>query len=227
MLKGHLAKMTVLAAGIGLALGVQAQQVPDRSQSTERQQQQDRAQSEAREVQRDVERGVQSGAQRDSRQTVGDRQSSDNPFDKLAEEHSNLSDFAEAIETAGLADSLSDGTSYTIFAPTNEAFSKERKDIDELSKRENRDELVSLLRAHIVADDLDLGSARELTAAQTIDGGEVELEQDRNGTLMVGNARLADTRGIQMGNIRVFPIDEVLEPNRRGSSPQASNRNDR
>ena len=148
-------------------------------------------------------------------------------FDKLAEQHSNLTEFANAVKAAGLDDSLADGTEYTIFAPTNQAFdAKQGTSIDELMKPENHDDLVKLLRAHIVADDLDLATARELPAAKTIDGGQVDL-RTQNGMLMVGDARLAEKNGIEMGNIRIFPIDGVLaKSSSGGSSPQASNRNE-
>ena len=115
-------KLGIIAASVSLALGAQAQQAEkdqQRSQSAQQQQQQ------GSQAQRS-----QSGQ---SQQQV--RQSSESmTFDKLAEQHSNLTEFANAVKAAGLDDSLADGTEYTIFAPTNQAFdAKQGTSIDELA----------------------------------------------------------------------------------------------
>src|SRR5690606_39593512 len=65
--------------------------------------------------------------------------------------------------------------SYTVFAPTNDAWEQmSGLSKDELMQPENREQLISLLRAHIVADDVDEQMARSLQQAQTIDGGRSE-----------------------------------------------------
>jgi uncharacterized surface protein with fasciclin (FAS1) repeats len=142
-------------------------------------------------------------------------------FDRIAQQDSSLSDFSQAIKAAGMEDSLTDGRSYTIFAPTNTALdSKSGMPLAELMRPEHRTELVSLLRAHIVADDVSPEEARTLPAAKTIDGGTVDLKNE-NGTLMIGDARLAEPNPIHMGNLRVYPIDRVLAAN---SQPQLPSR---
>jgi uncharacterized surface protein with fasciclin (FAS1) repeats len=139
-------------------------------------------------------------------------------LDQLSAEHANLSTFVKAVKAAGLADALTEGTAYTVFAPTDEAWeSKDGKNVDELMQSENREELVDLLRAHIVADDVDMELAAAIDTAQTIDGGTVDI-QSENGELMVGDAKAADTSGIEIDNLRIYPIDGVLANN----APQTS-----
>jgi len=141
-------------------------------------------------------------------------------FDRIAQQDSDLSEFSQAIKTAGMEDALTDGRDYTIFAPTNAALdSKNGRSMDELMKPENRAELVSLLRAHIVADAVTPEAVRRLPAAETIDGRSVPLK-NQNGTLMVGDAKLVDTTPIQMGNLRVYPIDRVLTASSQAQIPR-------
>lgn len=139
-----------------------------------------------------------------------DSQASDRePFSSLTEQQPELSKFVEAVEAAGLTESLSDGTEFTIFAPTNDALASE--DIDSLLEQEDRQELVALLRAHIVADDVSREMAGRIGAAKTIDGGTVDLSVDGE-KLMIGDAEAMDAE-IEIGNIRVYAVDSVLPSN--------------
>jgi uncharacterized surface protein with fasciclin (FAS1) repeats len=149
-------------------------------------------------------------------------------FDQLSAEHENLGTFVKAVKAAGLADALTGGTQYTVFAPTDEAWeSKDGKDVDELMQPENREELLGLLRAHIVADDVDMELAGTIDEAQTIDGGTVDI-QSENGELMVGDAKAVDTAGIEMDNLRIYAIDGVLASNapQTGAFGEASRESD-
>jgi uncharacterized surface protein with fasciclin (FAS1) repeats len=138
-------------------------------------------------------------------------------FDKLSADHEDLATFSKAVKSAGLADSLTAGTQYTVFAPTDEAWEKSGKNADELMQPQNREELVSLLRAHIVADDVDQQLASTIGKAKTIDGGEVDIQAE-NGELTVGSAKAVDAEGIEMDNLRIYPIDGVLAANASASS---------
>jgi uncharacterized surface protein with fasciclin (FAS1) repeats len=135
-------------------------------------------------------------------------------LDKLSEQHSNLSTFVKAVQKAGMEDSLTSGRNYTVFAPNDSAFqAMTGKSTDELMKPENREELISLLRAHIVADDVTPDKVKQLGAAETIDGGTVNIDE-RNGNVMVGDAKVTDDQGIQVtDNLRIYPIDHVLAAN--------------
>jgi hypothetical protein len=76
---------------------------------------------------------------------------------------------------------------------------------------------VSLLRAHIVADDVDQELASRIAKAKTIDGGEVDIQAE-NGELMVGDAKAVDAEGIEMDSLRIYPIDGVLAANASASN---------
>lgn len=141
-----------------------------------------------------------SSAQSDSAQAV----------QALVEQESSLETFSKALQESGIADGLAKGQKYTVFAPTNEAFESSDRSAEELLKPENRTELVELLRAHIVADDVDMDMARQISEARTIDGGTVKLSMEDD-TLQVGDASVVQS-SVQEGMLRVYPIDALLEP---------------
>lgn len=137
------------------------------------------------------------------------------PLAGLAEREPDLTTFLRAVEGAGLAGTLT-GSAYTAFAPTNDAFARAGMNVETLLKPENVGRLLKLLRAHVVADDIDVNMALSLGQARTIDGGNVDLymEGDR---LMVNDASVVRS-GIRRGSLRIYAIDRVLTP----PSPKAS-----
>ena len=193
--------LQIAAAAVALALGSSLAQAQQSQQSQQNQ---------------TPQRSTQS-AERPS--SDGQRQSE---LDSLAEQHRDLATFVEALETAGLVDSLTEGTPYTLFAPTDQAFDASDKDLEQLMRPENREDLIALLRAHIVADDVDPQTAERLEAARTIDGGTVELAS-QDGKLMIGDANVVQSN-IEHGNLRIYAIDEVLDAEIRTASADDEDR---
>ena len=61
-----------------------------------------------------------------------------------------------AVKAAGLVDTLSSKGPFTVFAPTNDAFSKlPAGTVDTLVKPENKDALVKILTYHVVPGKID------------------------------------------------------------------------
>jgi uncharacterized surface protein with fasciclin (FAS1) repeats len=205
--------LTLTAAAVAMTLGTAtlAQQQQNSGQSSQQQgaqQSQGGSEQQGQTGQR-TEHSAESGSQ--ERESASSQQrSGDGRLDRVVEMHAELGTFVEALEKAGLVEALAGDTKYTIFAPTNQAFESMQQDVAELLEPENRQQLVSLLRAHIVADDVDPERARQLTAAQTLDGGTVELSTESD-KLMVGGASVV-TPDIQVqdANLRIYSIDQVL-----------------
>ncbi len=207
-------RLSLVAAAVSLALGTAtalAQSEQDRdpleSQSQERAGAQDTPRQQGSES--DVQSQRQQSSSRDASRDagVGSQQ-----LDEFAREHEELSTFIEALKSTGLANSLTGGTNYTVFAPTNTAFeSMQGRSVEELTSDANREELISLLRAHIVADDVDEQMARRIQRADTVDGGSVALSTQGE-SLMVGDATVED-EPVEIGNLRVYRIDGVLSSN--------------
>lgn len=130
----------------------------------------------------------------------------------LVEREPDLSVFLRAVEDLGLAATLT-GSPYTAFAPTDDAFARAGTSIDTLLRPEHAGRLLGVLRAHIVADDIDIAMALGLGQARTLDGGSMDIymEGDR---LMVGDAFVLRS-GIRQGGLRIYTIDRVLTPPER------------
>lgn len=214
-------RLELVAAAVSLALGsatALAQPEQDRDAREPQTQAPAGSQDEPRQQQPGSDDSPQQSQRQpgSSRDTEADSQqqtaSGSESIDELAREHDELSTFVEALKSTGLANSLTGGTSYTVFAPTNDAFeSMQGRSLDELTSEEDRQELISLLRAHIVADDVDEEMARRIQSADTVDGGSVELSTQGD-SLMVGDA-MAEDEPIELGNLRVYRIDGVLSSN--------------
>jgi uncharacterized surface protein with fasciclin (FAS1) repeats len=194
-----------------------SQQPRPSSQQPSSQQQRSGEPAQVPPASRESSRSEQSSSSRAQSDQLGAQSQGAEAFDKLSAEHADLATFSKAVKTAGLADALTGSTEYTVFAPTDEAWEKSGKNADELMEPANREELVSLLRAHIVADDVDQQMASTISKAKTIDGGEVDI-QSENGELMVGDAKAVDAESIEMDNLRIYPIDGVLAANVSASS---------
>jgi uncharacterized surface protein with fasciclin (FAS1) repeats len=162
--------------------------------------------------------GSQQGGAQQGQSASNQRQQGDSQLDRAVQMHSEIGTFVEALETAGLVEELAGNTQYTIFAPTNEAFESMQQDVAELLKPENRDDLVTLLRNHIVADDVDPQMARQLQAAQTLDGDTIEISTEGD-KLKIGEASVVTPNiEVQGGNLRIYTIDKVLGDGRQLAS---------
>lgn len=133
-------------------------------------------------------------------------------WEGLIDGHPNLRTFVEALRLTGLDATLTNGTEYTVFAPTDDAFDEHDRD---LLDEDNRERLIDALRAHIVADDLDEERLRSLDQALTVDGGRLDVAIDDDeimvddAIVMVGNAHTIETDGGD-DSLRIYPIDRVL-----------------
>jgi uncharacterized surface protein with fasciclin (FAS1) repeats len=80
------------------------------------------------------------------------------------------------LESSGLAETLKSGGPYTLFAPTNDAFAALPKGkLEELQKPENKEELLKLLKHHVVPAkwaEADLAKQTEVTP---MEGGPLAI----------------------------------------------------
>lgn len=132
--------------------------------------------------------------------------------------------FLQALQSAGLADTLRGVGPYTVFAPTNTAFDAIPEDARQrLTAPEQRDSLITLLSYHIVPGTVtaeDLGRAIERgqggrAALATVTGDNLTLARD-GAAIVITDAGGAVARVVRPDQIHangvVHSIDAVLMP---------------
>jgi uncharacterized surface protein with fasciclin (FAS1) repeats len=126
-----------------------------------------------------------------------------------------------AVKAAGLVDTLSGPGPFTVFAPTNAAFSKlPAGTVDMLLKPENKDALVGVLTYHVVPGRY---SAKDLMAMAQKNGGKTMLKtvegeeltiQVKDGAIWVwdakGDAAKITIKNVMQSNGVIHVIDTVL-----------------
>jgi uncharacterized surface protein with fasciclin (FAS1) repeats len=137
-----------------------------------------------------------------------------------SKEHTTL---VKAIKAAGLVPTLKGKGPFTVFAPTNTAFTKlPAGTLDNLLKPENKSALAGILTYHVVAGNLNAkaisaaitkgdGKAVLTTVAggiltATVVKGKVVVTDEKGGQATVVTTDLAATNGV------IHVIDKVLLP---------------
>ncbi|MEM8488801.1 MAG: fasciclin domain-containing protein [Bacteroidota bacterium] len=122
-----------------------------------------------------------------------------------------------AVKTAGLADALSGAGPFTVFAPTDDAFAKlPAGTVEALLKPENRDQLVDILKYHVVEGRLYADDFFRRGRVNTLLDERVQVKYGDN-AFRVNNANVIST-DIEAGNGVIHVIDAVLLPNTGASA---------
>ena len=101
---------------------------------------------------------------------------------------------------------------FTVFAPTDEAFSKlPAGTVENLLKPENRDQLVAILTYHVVPGKVMAADVVNLSEAKTVNGSDIEI------SVVDGNVRINDATvvaaDVATSNGVIHVIDTVILPN--------------
>jgi uncharacterized surface protein with fasciclin (FAS1) repeats len=135
----------------------------------------------------------------------------------------NLTTLVAAVKAAGLVETLSGPGPFTVFAPTNDAFSRLAPGtVDMLLKPENKPSLTKVLTYHVVSGNV---SAAQLTQRITAGGGRASLTTvagemltatAENGTVAItdskGTKSYVETADVRQSNGVVHVINGVLIP---------------
>ena len=98
-----------------------------------------------------------------------------------------------AIEVAGLKQTLADGAPFTVFAPTDAAFSKlPEGNLEDLLKPEDKEKLASILTYHVVAGRVAAEQVTRLESAETVNGKHLPIVV-ADGGVKVGEANVLKT----------------------------------
>lgn len=114
-----------------------------------------------------------------------------------------------AIQAAGLVDTLKSPGSFTVFAPTDEAFGKlPAGTIDSLLK--DIPALKQILTYHVVSGRAIATDLIKLDCVTTVEGSKLKIDASE-GNLKVGNAKVI-TPDLEADNGVIHAIDTVLLP---------------
>lgn len=123
----------------------------------------------------------------------------------------NFETLVAAVKAAGLADVLSGEGPFTVFAPTDAAFAKlPEGTVESLLKPENRQQLIDILKYHVVSGRVYSDQALSAGEAETLLGREIHIATGEDGA-KVNDARLTAT-DIDAANGVIHVIDTVLLP---------------
>jgi len=127
----------------------------------------------------------------------------------------DLSTLVTAVQTAGLAETLSGEGPYTVFAPTNEAFAAIPADKLEAILAD-KELLTQILTYHVVSGEYPASAVAELpdvatgAAVPTVEGQDVTITADASG-VRVNEAKVVKA-DVEASNGVVHVIDAVLLP---------------
>ena len=118
---------------------------------------------------------------------------------------------ATALQAAGLVDTLKGKGPFTVFAPTDEAFSKlPAGTVDTLLKPENKEKLRAILLYHVVPGDVTAAQVVKLSSAKTANGQDLKIMVN-GGTVMVNDATVVKADVLASNGV-IHVIDTVLLP---------------
>jgi uncharacterized surface protein with fasciclin (FAS1) repeats len=126
-----------------------------------------------------------------------------------------------ALDKANLHSTLNEDMSYTVFAPTDEAF-KNLPDgkLDKLYEKENESELISVLSYHVVSGKHTTSDIEKKIkendgsyTLETLEGGRITLTLDDSEIVLTGvdggEARIVDS-DVEASNGLIHEIDHVV-----------------
>ncbi len=132
----------------------------------------------------------------------------DNDIIETARSAGSFKTLLTAIETAGLTDVLRGNGPFTVFAPTDEAFSKLPEGaLEKLIA--NPDKLKDILLYHVVSGKELAKDVVKLKNAKTLQGSKVDI--DTSSGVMIDNARVVKT-DVMTTNGVIHVIDSVILP---------------
>ncbi len=118
---------------------------------------------------------------------------------------------ASALQAADLVDALKGDGPFTVFAPTDAAFSKlPQGTVETLLKPENKQQLVDVLTYHVAKGKVPASQVVKLTGVKSLNGQQIDIKA-ADGHVTVDSAKVIKA-DIMCSNGVIHVIDEVILP---------------
>jgi uncharacterized surface protein with fasciclin (FAS1) repeats len=121
-----------------------------------------------------------------------------------------LGTLVSALGATGLTSVFEGSTAYTVFAPTNDAFSAIQKTVDMLLKPENKGKLTNVLKYHVVEGTFKAADLKDGQKLKTLQGEELTVKM-KDGKVMINDAEVT-TPDVAVSNGVVHVVSKVVTP---------------
>ena len=127
--------------------------------------------------------------------------------------------FSEFVKAAGLDERLAKGQNLTVFAPTNEAFSRlSQEKTLEMLKPENREQLRKQMLLYVVPESLDIDDLTKAGTLKTEAGTDIKVDVSKDQKqIKLVNANVVLPKEEAKNGI-LYPLDAILEPARTAAA---------
>ena len=116
-----------------------------------------------------------------------------------------------AVKAAGLVETLSGDGPFTVFAPTDEAFKKlPEGTVESLLKPENKDQLIDILKYHVVPGKVMAKDVVGLTEAKAANGKKLRVKV-ADGKVKINQSNVVKT-DVASSNGVIHVVDKVILP---------------
>lgn len=129
-----------------------------------------------------------------------------------------------AVKAADLVDALQSAGPFTVFAPTNDAFTMlPAGTVENLLKPENKSQLQNILKAHVVAGNWNAMSLKKMimdakgkATITTLSGAKLYASLDEKGNVWIwdenGGKAMVTIANVMQSNGVIHVVDHVLLP---------------
>lgn len=130
---------------------------------------------------------------------------------QTAAANASFKTFGKAVEAAGMTDTLSGAGPFTVFAPTDAAFNLlPAGKLDGLLKPEHKDELVALLKGHVINGRKSVADIGSWKSVKTMNGQSSPVVMT-DGSPSIDGAQVTEP-DINSSNGIMHGIDKVILP---------------
>ena len=131
---------------------------------------------------------------------------------KVAASSPDHTTLVAAVKQAQLVDALSNAGPFTVFAPTNAAFSAlPAGTVDDLMKPENKEKLQDILQYHVYVGNISTTLLQDGQTLNEVNGGNITISKGADGKVKINNSANI-VASIPASNGIIHVIDAVLLP---------------
>jgi uncharacterized surface protein with fasciclin (FAS1) repeats len=128
----------------------------------------------------------------------------------LAKDTPDLSTLATAVTAGDLATTLQGKGPFTVFAPTNQAFSDIQSTVDTLLRPKNKADLRKVLTYHVVPGTYKAADLKDGQQLTTVQGQKLTVSVD--GGMVKVNDAAVEKADVNASNGVVHVVDKVIVP---------------